>query len=700
MARRSHLLPRVLMAACVLVGTLASAQPVGQLEAWTLDAAIGIRVAELDTEIATQRLELARAQQGARLTLGASMSQNQEPLSDTQSRSYGRVGGSAGVRWPLLGSAETGARAVEEASSASSIGPWHQSQVRSNLLRQLRSAYIAYGYSAERLRLAEAFLALESQAAPLLQQRTRAHFLFESDRQSFATMFETARRDRERQRAARSEAMATLRRLTRQPLPALEFVAPAWATSCLRAEPLLAQAHARPGVAVAQLAVEAQQRQLDLMRWSGIDAGVSLSMSRSQDFGGLPGHGAQLGVDLTMPFNVSRLQRSLRTEAQLRLSQAELKLQAARDDDAAEVGRVLDTLAVRDADWRNAQGKLEAALEANRIALLRAGSLDGDMLEQALQARYAVYSASQESSEALQRSALAQIDALAYGDGSECAHTQPVAALPPTLAQTLAQALPTSVGAAQGQAVDEPAAWFVWHGEWLLAADLKTLPLAAQGGRLLVSFNAEQMARLSTDAGLARRLRQNLARLHAQGRKIDLLLGDPTFILPARRSSLLQLVKGMGRFAFDALNLDLERNQLASELQPLWWDYTMATLEQLHRSTSLPLILTTHHREFERPGMAKALRRAGAAGAMAMVYMADPSKTLQVAERLLLAQPGLALAIVQSVEPELASTESTFSAGRDASLAQWRELAARLRRWPNFAGIAVQSLDAFLDIKP
>jgi outer membrane protein TolC len=721
--------PAALVAALV-AGAACAAPPQGldDIEAAALEHAPVLRLADTAGEVAAQQLAAARANQGARVTLGSAVAQAREPITDTAARDYTRASGLAGLRWPLLGTAEAAQRDTEDATLLLEQQPWRRQQAQADVLAAVRDAWVTLLHARERQALARAWLQQEPAVGALLANRTRAHLLLEADRLAFASMFDTARRDALREEQADDRALALLQRLTHLPLTDLRVEAPGWATSCLRREDLLARADERPAVALAAMAVRARERQVDEVHWAGVEAGVTLSQSVSHDFGALNGYATTVGVDVSMPLDWQAARNAQRAQRRLALDQARETLLAQRDDDAARVQDLLSTLSLADAQWRSATQALAAAREADRIARLRAATLEGDVLEHAVQARYALYRASMDASDALQRFEQAQAAALALGTGTPCTVVPGVAApaLPTALAAELVEPLPVvaTAGAGGGQALrataaspsatpsatpvagpppartEAPAAWLAWNGERLLQSVDPVAALPGAGGRLLVSFSGESLARFGVDATAAQALRAWLDAMHGHGWRVDLMLGEPTWVTATARPRLLALLRPLASFPFDGLALDLERSQLPQARHADWTNGLVATMREVHRADPRPLALVTHWRELARPGVADALKRAGVAEAMAMIYVTDLAQVTANAEAALRADRSLPLVVVQSIERALPPAESSFARGRAASLAQWRELSARLAARPGFAGVAVQSLEDWDEAAP
>src|SRR5690606_39077827 len=116
-----------------------------------------------------------------------------------------------------------------------------------------------------------------------------------------------------------------------------------------------------------------------------------------------------------------------------------------------------------DEDVRAAQRKFQAAGEGVRVASLRAKHLEGDVYEQALHARYALYQAALDYSESLQRHEQAQAALLALA--SPCIDATAAPAFHLTHAVTATLSSPLDANAPHSaRAID----WFVWEGDALL----------------------------------------------------------------------------------------------------------------------------------------------------------------------------------------------------------------------------------------
>lgn len=216
---------------------------------------------------------------------------------------------------------------------------------------------------------------------------------------------------------------------------------------------------------------------------------------------------------------------------------------------------------------------------------------------------------------------------------------------------------------------------YVWDSSLLLdpaRRDQQIRALSEAGfNRVYLGFNSSQIAEL-------RRLRPHITeligQLKAQGFMIDLLLGDPHWLLPAHRGDMLQLIESFAGLSFDHLHLDLEVEQLGWPVTQSRMKYWVQTLEAATKHSPWPVTIVSHHRWFaptERVAetcLPCVLPQLDIRGATLMLYStAIPSvveRTLQMME----AWPDLQLHLAQSIEPDLPQENSW--AGANASALQ------------------------------
>jgi outer membrane protein TolC len=711
----------------------ANAVPLSELEAWAQSEAPAVRLAQAEKDAAAHRTDNVRASQGARLFGGASLGNAREAVTDTTSRSYQRAQAQVGVRWPLLGSREAQLRSVREAEQTATARQLRLLQTQSDAVQAVRRAYVRHLRSAQRIALTQAFLATRPAVQDVLQRRTQSGWMLDAERFGLLATFDTVENTQRAQHAAQEAARRELSRLTGRALPTLVTQPLAWPESCQRPDILLAQADDHPAVRLARLEVESADQIAGHLRREGIEAGVSVAQGVSKDLGGAAGHNTSVGIDISVPLGWRAQRDAVLGQIQSERHRAESLLELRRSESQAGVEQALSQWQLRQAETAASTKQLDAAKEVLRVATLRQARLDdGDGFARMFNARYALLQAGLQTIDATERAELATVELAAWAH-SGCDHSpasgpdavstalvpvlQALAAVPPTSSPSTPSSSPTpAANPGQGSALrtlsmstslSKPRsaststylAWYVWNGQALLQAphELRKLPPGSE--RLLLSFTAPQLQALTQPQGS-----QQLARLVAKARllglQIELLLGEPLWVLPSHRQDLLDLLGRVRHLPFSALHLDLERSQLPEQDQPQWDQGVLDTLSAAKGVVAWPIALTTHYRDLESADFVHQLYAAGASELTAMVYVSNPQRAADIARPLLQGPAGLQWSIAQSVERTLPPQESSHSVGQAAALQRWHSLAQSLSGTPGFRGIAVQSWEEFKEARP
>ncbi|MDR1888281.1 MAG: hypothetical protein LBQ81_02700 [Zoogloeaceae bacterium] len=237
--------------------------------------------------------------------------------------------------------------------------------------------------------------------------------------------------------------------------------------------------------------------------------------------------------------------------------------------------------------------------------------------------------------------------------------------------------------------------WYAWSGmDWVQQP--RNLNRMSAGDRLLLSFTAQEWAQVTQNP-------QRLQRLHlaARGRGItlELLLGEPNWVLPEGRSHLTRLLRQIPAGIFSMAHLDLERNQLPPSQQAAWPENTLQTLREAVAASPVPVALITHYRELQLD-FVHALAQAGIREVTPMIYVANAQRTIEITRQLPRMPKGLRLSIAQSMERALPREESSFNLGQKQALKHWREIRRQLRDIPEFRGIMVQSWEDYREAAP
>lgn len=266
---------------------------------------------------------------------------------------------------------------------------------------------------------------------------------------------------------------------------------------------------------------------------------------------------------------------------------------------------------------------------------------------------------------------------------------QPQAATPASPDRT-----PVSLEALQ----KTPLTFYAWDAApWLDDPAGRLDAFTAFGGtRLLLSFTPEQIAAWSGEAGLARLSALEEA-ARQRGVRLEWLLGDPSWIDPERRPSLLKLLRRAKDLGFAGVHLDIEQDQLSGDREALAAQFLDTVAEAKAAVGPLPLGISIHPRYLEpgAPDYGSRLAGLNIAEVAVMIYATPASKAAARFAALVRAHRKLRLSLAVSVEKSLAPNQSFFALGRAGFLSLLPELSEKSQ-----AGVVVQSLEDFVQAKP
>lgn len=222
---------------------------------------------------------------------------------------------------------------------------------------------------------------------------------------------------------------------------------------------------------------------------------------------------------------------------------------------------------------------------------------------------------------------------------------------------------------------EPPKTWstavYIWNSNALLDPehlDTEIAQLLAAGfNRIYLGFSATQVADLEL---LSPQITQLIKQLKHRGFTVDLLLGDPHWLIPAHRHQLLQLIERFAHLPFDHLHLDLEVEQLGWPVPAERLQDWLQTLEASVRRSPWPVTITSHHRWLaatERSAavcIPCALPHIGISEVTVMLYSTVETSIIERSQSMLETWPALRLTLAQSVESNLSKGNSWY--GSDA----------------------------------
>ena len=219
-----------------------------------------------------------------------------------------------------------------------------------------------------------------------------------------------------------------------------------------------------------------------------------------------------------------------------------------------------------------------------------------------------------------------------------------------------------------------------------------------------------------TDADIAKYSRKNGAdEMNAmigegkrRGLKFELLLGDPSWIVPKGVPALERILRRLRGVRFAGANLDLEPNEVRGvPLKTAMTDLVKAMRRYVSVS---PWPVTLDANWIYMNGGAKfnggycfpcGLEAAKVERIALLVYVGNPKTVRAIAAPILERYPSLTFTVGQSVEPPsvLPERDSYWHDGFQKFYADMRRLDAKMRALPNYAGLDVESLQ-YLETMP
>jgi hypothetical protein len=198
---------------------------------------------------------------------------------------------------------------------------------------------------------------------------------------------------------------------------------------------------------------------------------------------------------------------------------------------------------------------------------------------------------------------------------------------------------------------------------------------------------------------------QFIQKAREHGICVEWLLGDPSWILPEFRDSLIELVRSFSDIPFQGINLDLEPDQLATAdlNRSLLLGWLCETVDAVKGATTLPVGLSIHYRYFQDSSTGKQLASAFDKNALdeiiLMIYITDHKRVAEITGSILEHYPHLTFSIAQSTESILSSAESYYNHTREDFLLNLATLSGQLQ-YRNFGSLVVQDWQSFLEMAP
>lgn len=573
-----------LLALLIILNSGAFAEPRTLSEFYShLDQAASILKAQADLEAQRSNLLAQESLKGLEVFGGVSGGFQKSPFAREPFGHFFDPLARIGLRYPLLGSAERQQRAIEDAATQVRIETIRLDWSRRLAALFLEENYAAYWSAQKVLLLTDAYLHLRHEGVEdLLRKRQEAGLLFKSDYFEFLSAFERAQRTQVEFYNNSNQALMRLAHLTNSAVMPFTPVKPTLGKIANTVSNEVDQLDLR----ILQTQIDNLQNIRDTQNWQGIESDVSVT-----GFGGpaIPhpsppegmqwGYGGAVGFNFRMPLEIV----SYRKNEQSRLNSQLISLRAdytRRDQELQhDFHALLSSFQQLDQQINFQRTRLEAAQELMRERYLRLQVLDGDVIEQYLQALNAYYRIAVENIEAESEHwklhiRLRQFILLPNIPAEDSYPETDITSLIDPLHQAkqflmsgdkaASKQRTEHVAPVNTQSLSDPLATYVWNSEQLMTQiGLWEEKETQSFNRFLVSLDAQQISHVAENPKYLQNFLHD-ARRHKK--KIELLLGDPDWILPEYRDNLLQIIRKLAGVNFDGLHLDIEPDQLESEL--------------------------------------------------------------------------------------------------------------------------------------
>ncbi|MCO5401240.1 TolC family protein [Ralstonia sp. 21MJYT02-11] len=637
------------------------------------DPAVRAEYADLDAALGDRKQRESEA--GWRVVSSAGIGKYRELVTDQIITDYYGRNMAVGVAYPLFGSLKRQLDALRGSEFAV-----QRQQIRITLRRAerrlvLRTTYADWWRAQQEGLLCGPLRTDASQAMDQLGRRERAGWLRGSEASELRGQWQALLKSCRVQAQIEAETRATIERLTQKTVPD--------GTTAV-GEPLAAKPEA---LAAWQGLLDRQPRVVDQetrlreadgnrqQHWyDSIESSASVGYNLNNRAGvASTGNSVVASINFSMPFDVAGATAGRRDAGDARYIAAKARLDAERQEVATELGRALRTH--RDA-------ALELQLREDQLAAAqlqlheqrKRTSLDGDQAIVRVQAAQRQYYQAAFARVAAWHQLWVQESALrTFVDVDQDPSADSVLGEPRLRWQgdgLNAAAATESAGAGQvsASASGTDKTWrqgvYLWDSQALLdparmADELRTLR-QARIDQLYVGLNRAQVTRM---ADTREGLRTLMDAAGKQGMRVSLLLGDPAWLHPGERKSLLGLIGQLKDLPFASLHLDLEVEQLGWPVPDGRLHDWLDTLAAAARTSPWPVEISSHPRWFGaqeagRPCVPCRLPDIGVTHVSLMIYTRNPQKSAVLADDIARRWPKLVFRLAQSVETKLPADET------------------------------------------
>lgn len=252
---------------------------------------------------------------------------------------------------------------------------------------------------------------------------------------------------------------------------------------------------------------------------------------------------------------------------------------------------------------------------------------------------------------------------------------------------------------------------FAWNAGDVIsrwkAGSLWTFAATIHVNDFMLGFTDADIAKYSRQPGTAQ-INAMIAEGKRHGIAFDLLLGDPSWIVPSGIPTLERILHRLRAVHFAGVNLDLEPNEVTGmPIRTIIMDLADA-MQRYVAVSPWPVTLDANWIYMNDGNKFNGgicypcgLEAAGVKRIALLVYISDPKTVYGVSAPILKHYPNFTFTIAQSVEPPsvLPKQDSYWHDGFTAFYAAMQTLDTKMRAGTNYTGLDVESLQ-YLETMP
>lgn len=588
-----------------------------------------------------------------------------EELTSNERKEYYPAQITAGLTYPLFGKYKDEKANLLELEAVAENEYLKVELYRREALEQLRLSYIILWGTEKKIALAEAFLSSESNDRHVLGRRKDLGLILPSDYFDFLTILERVARERKVNINAAERARDIIQMLTDLRIASPLAYVPDLPTTCENIDDGLTVLHQNPEILMYQNMVDLQLKKQGYSR-NDVKGNFTVRgfAASSEDVNTDIGYGGMVSLDVIMPLNPFAADASNQLVIQKRLRRYQQDLTTKTSElKFALMDRLRNFDSERSRKSENAR-QLQARTEQLREKTLRLDRIEGDVFEQYQQARYQYYRSAIDFVDGETRLLQSAAKILRFcPEGTTrkklvASHTSVIQPLDSSLENELAE------GASENYLLAEPptqplTAVYLWNGATIFDSTFSPLLFKQQSiAKILVSLDQNLLTYINSAEGTIH-LKRILVECERQGLSVDLLLGEPTWILPEFRNRLMVILQDVNQFNFTSVHLDMEPSQL--DVKNYGLEYLSAqllrTIQIATQVSRHPIEVSIHPRLLDKKQtnicFGCGLSNLPLGRVVVMIYRTDHKNVAQQMASFAKEYPVIKFAIAQSVEPSL-----------------------------------------------